>query len=197
MKAKIMIYIVVLVLSFSFVFGLENLHEQITKNEIFSKIDLEHKNTKKYVSDEMTRQREQFYKDIDDRGSYYEKEANSMLVTIFWKLGLIVGGMMLFTSGMSHIMRLKTERVRFKKLEKYLLDGLVIELAKMAKQQEKPKPNMNYTNPINEAPIQDKVQEMMNESARKVMIKKLDSVYKEKGVDKPNDRINIGDDIKI
>ena len=197
MIKNIIIYLIIFIISISFCFGLEEIHEQLNKNEIFSKIDIEHKNTKKYVSDEITRQREQFLKEVDDRGAYYEREANDMLNTVFWKLGLIWCGVIFFVVGISQIFRLKTERTRFNKLQKYLLEGLVVELSKMARNQGKPKTEVNYSEEVNPEILKDKVQDMIDESAKKEMMTKLDKHYKKEGIVKKDNSLNIGEDIHI
>lgn len=104
----------------------QDVHDTLTKTEIFSKIDDEHKNTRKYFTDELTRQRTEFYKAIDDRAIFYEKEFNDVLTKTYFKLGLVWGGIVLFIVGLSHILKLKTERIRYNSLK----NNLSLELKK-------------------------------------------------------------------
>ena len=129
---KIVLLVFVLLVCSSFVLSapVERVDEQITKVETFSKIDEEHRNTRKYFSDEMTRQVNEFYEAIDDRGLYYENEFNKMLMTTYLKLAMIIAGAILFSVAIGHVFRLKTERVRFNKLKKHLSEEIILELRK-------------------------------------------------------------------
>lgn len=122
--------IVVFVLSSGFVFSapIEDIHDQMTKTEVFSKVDEEHRNTRKYFTDELSRQVNSFYTEIDDRGLYYENEFKKMLLETYFKLGMIFAGVVVVSVAISHIFKLKTERVRFNNLKKSLVDELKLEL---------------------------------------------------------------------
>jgi len=83
-------------------------------------ISQEHKNTRKFFSDEMTRQRQEYFKMIDDRAEYYEDTANDILTTAVWKLGLLWGGIVFITVGLFNTLRVKLEQRRYKKLKQTL-----------------------------------------------------------------------------
>ena len=125
-RYKILIFMV-MIFCFSFIayaVPVEDVHETMTKSEIFTKIDDEHKNTRKYFTDEMNRQRTQFYKEIDNRGIYYENEFKKMLMETYVRLGLVWGGVVLFVLSLSHILKLKLERNRYNNLRKSLISEL-------------------------------------------------------------------------
>jgi len=122
------IIMVVLVSGFVYSAPVEDIHDQMTKTEVFSKVDEEHRNTRKYFTDELSRQRDNFYKEIDDRGLYYENEFKKMLMETYFKLGMIFAGVVIVSVAISHIFKLKTERARFNNLKKCLVDELKLEL---------------------------------------------------------------------
>lgn len=85
---------------------------------VVQKIDQEHKNTRKFFSDEMTRQRQEYFKSIDDRANYYETTANHLLTTAVLKLGLLWAGIVIFVVGITQFTRLRLEKNRFEKMLK-------------------------------------------------------------------------------
>jgi len=85
-----------------------------------NKINQEHSNTRKFFSDELTRQRNEFYKQMDDRAIYYEETVNDMLTTMVWKLGLLWGGIVFFIVSFNNLVRNRLEKKRFKKLKESL-----------------------------------------------------------------------------
>jgi multidrug efflux pump subunit AcrB len=76
----------------------------------------EHKNTRKFVSDEITRQRTQFNKDFEDRAEYYKNEADSLINQAVWKLGLMWGGIVLLVFGMSNFLNRRLEKRKWNKM---------------------------------------------------------------------------------
>lgn len=80
------------------------------------KIDQEHKATRKFVSDELTRQRTEFFKEIDDRATYYENTVERLLSRTILYLGLLWGGIVLLVVGVTQFLRLRLERNKFEKM---------------------------------------------------------------------------------
>jgi len=195
---KLVILIVIAVLCTIGVYGqVESVHETLTKNEIYSKIDLEHKGTRKYVSDELTRQRELLFKEADDRATYYEKEAKSMLSTTFWKLSFAWGGIVFFIVGFMQTLRLKTERTRFNKLQKHISQAIISDLIQEFNIAKGKKEDINYKTKIDTPVVQDKVQDLLTAKSEEIQKKKLDKFYKDKDIKKPDEHLAIGEDIEI
>jgi len=119
-KLTIMIMLMA-VLSFA-VYGVDVPQEFDTTT--VQKIDQEHKNTRKFFSDELTRQRTEFFKQVDDRANYYEETVHSILSTAVWKLGILWFSIMFFLIGLEGILRNRLEKKKYKKLK----DSLKVEL---------------------------------------------------------------------
>lgn len=96
--------------------------------ELVAHIDQEHKNTRKFFSDELTRQRQEFYTQFDDRAAFYEKEFFDTLNTAVFKLSLIWGAIVLCTFGLSNMLRITLERKRFRRMKETLKDELRTEI---------------------------------------------------------------------
>jgi len=110
---------------------------------LMNKVNQEHSNTRKFFSDELTRQRNEFYKQMDDRAEYYEKTVDSLLTTMVWKLGLLWGGIVFFIVAFNNVIRNRLEKKRFKKLKEslkgeVLRDMMLHDSNKMQKQVKKP-----------------------------------------------------------
>jgi len=196
---KKLIYIVFLILCMTYVFAqpVENVHEELTKNEIYSKIDLEHKGTRKYFSDEMTRQRELLFTEADKRATYYEKEGKSMLNTTYWKLGFAWGGVVFFIVGFMQVLRLKTERTRFNKLQKHLSQAVISDLHTFLNVDKLKEGNIEYKLKPDMPVITDKVQEIMEARVEEINNRKLEKHYKDIEKKKPTGGLSIGEDIEI
>lgn len=105
-----------------------------------NKIQLEHSNTRKFMSDEITRTKNTFFTDFDDRATYYEETFFSALNTAVWKLSLLFGGIIFFAMSINHILSIKLEKNKYKKLKKALKDEIGRELISSAKNQQPPTP---------------------------------------------------------
>lgn len=95
---------------------------------VFTKIEQEAQNTRKFTSDELTRQREQFYKQFDERALFYEKEFYDALHTAVLKLSLIWGAIVFLVIGLSNMLRITLERKRFRRMKDTLKDELRTEI---------------------------------------------------------------------
>jgi hypothetical protein len=195
---KKLIYLILLIMSMCFAYAqpVENVHEELTKNEMYSKIDLEHKNTRKYVSDELTRQREQFFKEIDSRATYYEREGKSMLTTTYWKIGLVIGGLMFFTVGLNQVLRLKTERTRFNKLQKHLSEAIIQDIRKEFGVKKTKEEVVDYRIKVDPKVVKKQAQDIVQDQQEFTDKKKAEVVFKEKK-QKPEQSVKFGDDIVI
>lgn len=89
---------------------------QDTDSATIQIINQEHKNTRKFFSDELTRQRNDFYKEFQDRATYYETEANSIVKDAVWKLGLMWGGVVFLIFGMSNFLGRRLEKRKWTKM---------------------------------------------------------------------------------
>lgn len=95
---------------------------------LFQKIDLEHKNTRQFFSDELSRQRLEFYNQFDERATYYETEFFDALNTAVYKLSLIWGAMVFLIVGLSNMLRISLESRRLKRLKETIKDELRVEM---------------------------------------------------------------------
>jgi hypothetical protein len=95
---------------------------------MFQKIDLEHKNTRQFFSDELSRQRLEFYNQFDERARYYETEFYDALNTAVYKLSLIWGAMVFVIVGLSNMLRISLESRRYKRLKETVKDELRVEM---------------------------------------------------------------------
>ena len=82
----------------------------------------EHATTRKFFSEELTRQRNQIFNDFDERAEYYEKKFDDTLMLTAWKLGFLWAGTTIFIVGFLNMLRIKLERRKYTKLKKNLLD---------------------------------------------------------------------------
>lgn len=95
---------------------------------VFTKIEQEEKNTRKFVSDELTRQREEFYNQFDERAVFYEKEFFDALNTATLKLSVLWGSIVFCVIGLSNMLRITLERKRFMRMKETLKDELRAEM---------------------------------------------------------------------
>jgi len=107
-------------------------NNQATQQQIAN----EHKATRKFVSDELTRQRNEFFTGIDDRANYYETTAENLLTTAVWKLGLIWFGVVLIVTGFNNFLRNKLEKRKWAKLKTALTEEVKADVLKTNTQQQ-------------------------------------------------------------
>jgi len=91
-------------------------------------IQQEHKNTRKFFSDELTRQRNDFFKEMEDRAHYYETEAEDLVRTVFWKLALLWGAIVFIIFGLLNVLRLKLKEKEIRKLKNDIKNDILNEL---------------------------------------------------------------------
>lgn len=146
---KIICLIIGLILFSSFIYGLEAPQEVNTA--VVSQIQQEHKNTRKFFSDELTRQQKVFFDQVDDRADYYETTVDKFLTTAVWKLALLWAGIMFAVTSFNNFLRIRLEKRRYEKLKKNIKEELVKELGIEVKQEpiiekEIPKQKFKYDN---------------------------------------------------
>lgn len=95
---------------------------------LMQKITQEHQNTRKFVSDELTRQREEFYKQFDDRAVFYEKEFFNTINTAVVKLSLLWAAVVFFVFGLNNLMRITLEKKRWRRVKETIKDELKAEM---------------------------------------------------------------------
>ena len=124
---KSLIYIIVGLLLLVPVISLEVPKEDNT--QLIQNIHQEHGNTRKYFSDELSRNRNEFFKEMDSRANYYEEEVDNMLTTAVWKLALLWGGVVFFIVAFNNVLRIILEKKRFKKFKESLKGEILNEMA--------------------------------------------------------------------
>jgi len=116
-------------------FGFSQLVQPASPEDIatLNKIQLEHSNTRKFMSSEITRNKDVFFKDFDSRANYYEETFFSTLNTAIWKLSLLFGGIIFFAISINHILSIKLEKNKYKKLKKSLKEEIGRDLISLTK----------------------------------------------------------------
>jgi len=110
---------------------------QDTDMQVIQAISKEHKDTRKFVSDELTRQREELFKEVEKQAIYYENEIQSFLREAVFKLGLLWGGIVMFVVGVTHYLSRKLDKRKWNKM----LDSAKEELrAEMMQRKPEPSP---------------------------------------------------------
>lgn len=130
MKQQILILTIMLIVT---VLSIELIAAQTTippdvDTGVYAKVQQEHKNTRKFFSDEMTRQRTEMFKEWDDRANYYEDLFLSTITSLLWKLGLTIAAVVFFFFGFSRLMVTRLEKKKFEKFKKIVLSELRQEL---------------------------------------------------------------------
>lgn len=119
MKLKLILVLIIILIPFGFCQVPEDVDTKIVQ-----KIDQEHKNTRKFLSDELTRQRTEMFKQLDDRANYYEDTVNDILTKTLWSLGLLWASVTLFVVGITSFLKVRLERRRYDRLQKNLFDEI-------------------------------------------------------------------------
>jgi len=113
-----------------------------------NKITSEHANTRKFVSQELVRQREVFFKEIEDRAIYYEDEARALKKRMFWQLGLSWAGVVLTVVGIYAFLSIKLEKVRTDLLSRRVGEEIARQITRMqpvTETQPQPQPEVANT----------------------------------------------------
>lgn len=76
----------------------------------------EHKNTRKFVSDEITRQRNDFFKTMESEANNYEDKANDIVSDAVWKLGLMWAGITFFVVGVLGFIGRRLDKRKWNKM---------------------------------------------------------------------------------
>lgn len=76
----------------------------------------EHKNTRKFFSDELTRQRTEFFNTMEQQAKEYENKADSIVTDAVWKLSLLWAGIVFFVFGMSNFLGRKLDKRKWNKM---------------------------------------------------------------------------------
>jgi hypothetical protein len=120
MRLKIMLLLIVLS-----TFSYAQVPQDVDTGTV-QKIDQEHKATRKFVSDELTRQRTEFFKQIDERATYYENTVERLLSRTILYLGLLWAGIVILVVGISNYTRLRLERHRFDKMMRAIREQIAV-----------------------------------------------------------------------
>jgi len=124
---------------------------------IVSEINQEHRNTRSFISDELTRQKNDFFTQMDDRANYYEREADSIMTKAVWKFGIVWMGVTFLALGFNNFLSRKLEQKRYKLLK----DSLI---ADIKKEQMIQKPQSMQT-----STAQEQDQERQREKAKRLL----------------------------
>jgi hypothetical protein len=121
-----------------------------TNTAVQSQIVQEHKNTRKFFSDELERQKKDMFDKWDDRADYYERTFDDMITNTVWKLALMWSGIMIMFVSFSAFLKTRMENRKYDKLKKNIKEELVKELTgnlpKQETKKEKPKEKYIYDN---------------------------------------------------
>lgn len=113
MRNIILLIMVFLILSIS---GIAQSVPEDVDSTTIQVINQEHKNTRKFLSDELTRQRNEFFKQFEERADYYESRADDMVNDAVWKLGLMWGGVVFLIFGLSSFLNRRLEKRKWNKM---------------------------------------------------------------------------------
>ena len=120
-------YLILSIILMSFVVAQAPVDIQTPLND---KIVQEHKATRKFFSDEMTRQRTEFYNMMDERAINYENQVNDLLRTTAIKLFLLWFGSGALIIGLHSFLRNRMEKRRYSKLKDSLTKDVKEEIDK-------------------------------------------------------------------
>lgn len=146
---------ILLILFIPLVLG-QTTQEEPSDVNTLNKIRQEHANTRKFVSDELTRHEQSFFEQFDDRANYYEETFISTTRNAVWKLGLLWISIMLIHSGMVSFLRLRFDKKHHKRLQQMVREAVKSELqinnvvTQPMIRQENISPNMVINRPIKE-----------------------------------------------
>lgn len=114
-KLKLMI-IGFLILSIISTVGAQQTNTPDPQNlQTLNKIAQEHQNTRKFFSDELTRQRNEFFTQMDSRFDYYERTADNFLTRTAFKLGLMWAGIVMLSIGTYSLFRVRLDKKKNKR----------------------------------------------------------------------------------
>jgi hypothetical protein len=115
-----------LILFSTFVFGIDVQPEKDTAT--ISVIQQEHKNTRKFFSDELERQKKDFFNKWDDRANYYENTVDRMLTTTTWKLALLWGGILIMFVSFQSFLKIRMDKAKYDKFKDNVKEEIMKEL---------------------------------------------------------------------
>lgn len=127
MRKLILILTIMLILSIGIIAAQTTIPPDVDTG-VYSKVQQEHKNTRKFFSDEMTRQRTEMFNEWDNKANYYEDLFLSTITSLLWKLGLTIAAIVFFFFGFSRMMLTRLEKKKFEKFKKTVLSELRQEL---------------------------------------------------------------------
>jgi len=121
--------IVLLLLLFSTTYLCSALELPDEPNQVvINKIDVEHKTTRQFVSNELSKKEEMFLNEFTKRADYYEESYENILRTAVWKLGLLWAGILFFFVSINKVITTKTEEKKYNVLKEALKNDIVREL---------------------------------------------------------------------
>ena len=107
-----------------------NLDNQI----VINKIDKEHKDTRQYISSELSKSDKEFFNEFDSKATYYESSYKSIIRKAVFMLIIAWGGVVLFVNGFFHLIRIRLEKKKYNKLKESLKIDLKTELINLPKE---------------------------------------------------------------
>jgi len=146
---KLIIMLLIFVLSTAFVYSVVIPDESNTV--IINKIDQEHKNTRQFTANELSKRQAEFINDFTTRADYYEETYHSLMRRAVWQLGLLWTGIMFFFISINKMISTRTEEKKYQVLkeaikkdiyDEFKADSVVlpkadIDFAQQLKQKEK------------------------------------------------------------
>lgn len=94
---------------------------------IINKIDTEAKNTRQFLSNELTKREESFTNEFTKRADYYESAYQDILNKAVLKLGLFWSGIMIFFLSLNKIMMTRAEKKRYAVMKEAIKKDIIAE----------------------------------------------------------------------
>lgn len=94
------------------------------------KIDAEHKVTRQFMANELTKRETEFLKEFTGRADYYEDSYEDIMKKSVWKLGILWSGILLFFISFNKMIDLKTEEKKYQVLKDAIKKDLMDEFRK-------------------------------------------------------------------
>lgn len=94
---------------------------------IINKIDNEAKNTRQFISNELTKRETSFTEEFTKRADYYESAYQDILNKAVLKLGLFWSGIMIFFLSLNKIMMTRAEKKRYAVMKEAIKKDIIAE----------------------------------------------------------------------
>lgn len=93
-------------------------------NLVINKIDSEHKNTRLYIQNELTKREKSFMDDFTKRADYYEGSLQDIINKFVFKAGLVLGGIIIFITSLNRLLQNRVEAKKYNVFKKSLKNDI-------------------------------------------------------------------------